>query len=661
MVKEHDYRLGYRADLEGLRAVAVLLVVAAHAGVPLLQGGFVGVDVFFVLSGFLITGLLLREVSDAGRVRFLDFYVRRLRRLLPALLVMILVTGWLASLLLAPSELAAQAVPAAMAALWASNLHFALAHLDYFAPGNDTNLFLHTWSLGVEEQFYLVWPALIVWLVSRPAQGGIRRLKIGLWSVLIASLASCVVATYLAPRIAFYMMPLRGWQFASGALAWIHFAPEGDGVARSRASISPLRGWLGLSAIVVAAAGFRGAMSYPGFYALLPTVGAVLIIQAGRARDGVRSVSWWLATRPMQFVGRVSYSWYLWHWPVLLLGRAWSGGATSGGRVACVLVSFVLAVASHFLVERPVRESTRWISRPRPALFSGLAVMVLACSLALGWGIAETMRADRPPFARYQVAHKSAPGIYRRGCDNWYYSDQVTVCLFGNARAAHTVVLMGDSHAAQWFSAVAGAVLRSPQWRLLVLTKSSCPMVDVPFFYARIGREYTECERWRDRALERVASLGPDLVILGTTSDSPFGRSEWIDGTKKVLKVLSPSVGQVILLRDTPKLPFDGPDCLARLAARPSWLASGDGCNASSASPHAQAVYSWLESAGRDFKNVHELDLNSLVCPSGFCSAERDGRVVFRDDQHLTDSFAASMAPALRARLIEMDVLPVTR
>ncbi len=150
-MKGHDYRLGYRADLEGLRAVAILLVVAVHAGVPWLRGGFVGVDVFFVLSGFLITGLLVQEVSDTGRLRFAEFYVRRLRRLLPALLVMLLVVGALAALLLAPAEQREQSSAAAMAALWLSNIHFAFARLDYFAPGTETNLFLHTWSLGVEE------------------------------------------------------------------------------------------------------------------------------------------------------------------------------------------------------------------------------------------------------------------------------------------------------------------------------------------------------------------------------------------------------------------------------------------------------------------------------------------------------------------------------
>lgn len=292
------------------------------------------------------------------------------------------------------------------------------------------------------------------------------------------------------------------------------------------------------------------------------------------------------------------------------------------------------------------------------ALFASLAVMVIANSLALRWQEHEKARMKLPTFEQYRDAHWSAPQIYGMGCDDWYHSDRVRVCAFGDAHAKHTVVLMGDSHAGQWFSAVAESFLSEPQWRLLVLTKSSCPMVDEPVFYARIGREYTECERWRSHALAEVASIRPDVVLLGTTIDNPFGEKEWTQGTGRILGVLSPVVGQVVLLRDTPQLPFDGPDCLARLAGRPAWLAPHDGCHSAAQKEQQSAlVYKWLKEASRNFGNVHVLDLNSLICPSGTCAAERHGKIVFRDSQHLTDQFAASLAPALRSRLVEMKVL----
>jgi hypothetical protein len=453
---------------------------------------------------------------------------------------------------------------------------------------------------------------------------------------------------------------MRAWQFAAGALAWLHFARSNEEErAKRRKLIVPMFGWVGLLAILLAGLLFGRAMPYPGIYSWLPTGGALLVIATGSAYGAREGVSRLLSWKPMQFIGRISYSWYLWHWPVLLLGRTLSDSNDLVVRIGWVAVSFALAVLSYVFIETPVRESRHWSSRPRMALFASLAVMVVASSLALRWQGHETARMRLPMFERYRDAHWSAPQIYGMGCDDWYHSDRVKVCAFGDAHAKHTVVLMGDSHAGQWFSAVAESFLSKPQWRLLVLTKSSCPMVDEPVFYARIGREYTECERWRSRALAEVASLKPDVVLLGTTIDNPFGEKEWVQGTGKVLGVLSPAVGQVVLLRDTPQLPFDGPDCLARLTGRPAWLAPHDGCRSTAQQEQKSAlVYKWLKEASHNFGNVHVLDLNSFICPSGTCAAERQGKIVFRDSQHLTDQFAASLAPALQTQLIDMKVLP---
>ena len=655
-MRGHDYRLGYRADLEGLRAVAILLVVAVHAGVPWLRGGFVGVDVFFVLSGFLITGLLVQEVSDTGRLRFAEFYVRRLRRLLPALLTMLLVVGVLASLLLAPAEQHEQSSAAAMAALWLSNIHFAFASQNYFAPGTETNLFLHTWSLGVEEQFYLVWPALLVWLLGRDGERGVARLKIGMFVVAVASFATCAWLSYQAPQLAFYMMPLRAWQFAAGALVWLYFkvpsATRGASCWNRRPGILHAIGWLGLGMVALAGVLFSAEIPYPGGYALLPTLGAVGVVAAGCVVARPFGVSRLLSWRPLQWIGGISYSWYLWHWPILLLGRAVMGSDAPMYRVAWVLLSLLLAWASCRFIESPIRNRRKWLARPRMAIFGALALMLLANSLCVGWYNRANERMQSPVIQRYAMAHGDAPAIYGMGCDDWYYSDRVRVCAFGPANAAHTVVLMGDSHAGQWFPAVAKAFDR-PDWRLLVLTKSSCPMVDEPFFYERIGKEYTVCSTWRTQALAKVAEIGPDVVLLGTVGGGgyKFSKAQWIDGTTRVLDVLSPAAGHIYLLRDTPHLPFDGPDCLAEHTGRPAWLGLRHACRAPADDPHADQVYQWLDEAAGRFANVGMLDMNAQVCPGDMCSAERDGMVVFRDSQHLTGSFAASLGPALAGKL----------
>ena len=655
-MKGHDYRLGYRADLEGLRAVAILLVVAVHAGVPWLRGGFVGVDVFFVLSGFLITGLLVQEVSNTGRLRFAEFYVRRLRRLLPALLTMLLVVGVLASLLLAPAEQRGQSSAAAMAALWLSNIHFAFAPQSYFAPGTETNLFLHTWSLGVEEQFYLLWPALLVWLIGRDGERGVARLKIGMFVVAVASFAACAWLSYQAPQLAFYMMPLRAWQFAAGALVWLHFkVPSATRSApwwNRRPGMLHIIGWLGLGMVALAGVLFSAGIPYPGGYALLPTLGAVGVVAAGCVATRPIGVSRLLSWRPLQWTGGISYSWYLWHWPILLLGRAVTDSDAPTYRIAWVLLSLVLAWASCRVIESPIRNLRQWLVRPRMAIFGALALMLLANSLGVRWYNHAGERMQLPVMQRYAMAHGDAPAIYGMGCDDWYYSDRVRVCAFGPANAAHTVVLMGDSHAGQWFPAVA-KVFDRPGWRLLVLTKSSCPMVDEPFFYERIGKEYTVCSTWRTHALAQVAGIKPDVVLLGTVGGGgyKFSKTQWIAGTTRVLDVLSPAAGHIYLLRDTPHLPFDGPDCLAEHTGRPAWLGLRHACRAPADDPHADQVYQWLGEAAGRFANVGMLDMNAQVCPGDMCSAERDGMVVFRDSQHLTGSFAASLGPVLAGKL----------
>jgi len=650
----NEYRLGYRSDIEGLRAVAILLVVAVHAGVPWLSGGFVGVDIFFVLSGFLITGLLVQEITDTGRLRFAEFYMRRLRRLLPALLVMLLVISLLAALLLAPSEQGGQASAAAMAALWLSNVHFAFARLDYFAPGTETNLFLHTWSLGVEEQFYLIWPALLVWLLGGDAHRGMGRLKVGMFVVLAVSLVACVVLTYVAPQLAFYMMPLRAWQFSAGALIWLYFRVPGQGSVADQSSgkvgaFLRWAGWLGLAMVAGAGLVFDAKMQYPGFYSLLPTVGAVFIIAAG-SFESSSGVSRWLSWRPLQAIGRVSYSWYLWHWPVLLLGHALTGLDAPLYRAAWVVLSLVLAVLSYRYVESPIRHQQRWLRHRRAAIGGALALMVVTNWLCIRWSNQASEQLHNPQEQRYAAAHADAPVIYGMGCDDWYHSDRVLVCAFGPTTATHTAVLMGDSIAGQWFTAVA-KVFDKPGWRLLVVTKSSCPMVDEPFFYPRIGREYTECATWRKHSLEQIVGIKPDVVLLGTVSTDNFTQAQWVDGTTKVLGAITASSGHIYVLRGTPFLPIDGPDCLAEHSGRPAWLGFGRACSVPSADQHADLVYQWLQQASRHFDNVTTVDMNDLICPNRTCVAEQNGKIVFRDSQHMTATFAASLAPALEDRL----------
>lgn len=643
-------QLRFRPDIEGLRAIAILLVVAAHAGVPWLAGGFIGVDVFFVLSGFLITGKLVQEASATGRIHLLPFYVRRLRRLLPALLLMLLVVGLASTWLLSPSEQAAQFFTAQTAALWLSNFYFALGNLDYFAADSGSNLYLHTWSLGVEEQFYLLWPALVLWLLTRNGVRGLARLKLGLLAALVVSLLACITLTRTEPLLAFYMMPLRAWQFAAGGLVWLMFANE-PRRAPFVNRIAPVLGMVGLALILGCGAWLDAQHAYPGAWAILPTLGAGLVVLAGSQPAGQGFAYRLLSLPPMQWLGRLSYSWYLWHWPVLLLGAALTGSQTPAYRTLLVAVSLALAAVSHALVEAPLRRWERWLAFPRAAILASVAGMAAIGLLGNYW----TQQAERalqsPRLQRYAAGRADAPTIYRMGCDDWYRSAEVRICAFGKADAKQTAVLIGDSHVGQWFPAIQKA-LDDGKWRLLVITKSSCPMVDEPFFYTRIGREYTECSQWRMAAIERIRDMRPDVVIFGS-ADAGFTQEQWTEGTTRVLAQLSPVSKRVFLLVDTPILPFNGPDYLMRHARRPDWLRQAGACSAPAASARASDIQNWLRTAIAPFPNVRLLDLNAHICPNGVCGAELDGQVTYRDNQHLSRSFAESLAPEMEKALRE--------
>jgi peptidoglycan/LPS O-acetylase OafA/YrhL len=639
------YRLGYRGDVEGLRAVAILLVVAAHADAPWLAGGFVGVDVFFVLSGYLITALLLAEITTTGSIDFVAFYARRFRRLLPALLLMLVATFVLASFLLSPVDHARQGPAGAAAAVWLSNIYFAFSHTDYFSPGAEGNLFLHTWSLGVEEQFYLLWPIFLLAAARRARASGKpnpRGLQIAMIVVLAVSLVPCLLLSHADPPLAFYLTPTRAWQFALGGLAFLSERALGGAKLRSWA------GWLGLAAILGSALWLGSNVSYPGAWALLPSVGAAAVLVAGAgARAG--GVSRLLSLKPLQAIGNVSYAWYLWHWPVLLLGAAVLDVHPGTTRLGLVGLSLGLAFVSYHVVEKRVTASKGWIARPVVAVVAALSAMVVVNVGALAWENDARARLAQPVFSRFERVRFDLPAIYAMGCDDWIDSSAVRICEFGRADAPHVAVAIGDSVGLQWFPAMA-AVFDKPDWRLLVITKSSCPMVDETIFYARIHREYTECTTWRKAAIARIGELKPDLVMLGSSVVYDLAETQWIEGTARVLEPLAKAAQRVYVLQPTPLLPFDGPSCLAPRSRLQEIIAPRD-CSSPADDRRTQDLARWLRSAAQRFPNAVVVDMNDVVCPGGRCSAEQRGTIVYRDAQHLTAEFTLSLADELGARL----------
>ena len=306
----------FRPDLEGLRAVAVLLVVAYHARVPGFAGGFVGVDVFFVLSGYLITGLLLRELRQSGTISLPAFYARRARRLLPAALLVLFVTLVLAVVVLPPLQVGDVGGDIAAAALYVSNMRFGIQATDYFQAAQAPSPVLHYWSLGVEEQFYLFWPAIVL-LVSHGAVRFGRRVGLTVIAISIASFLLAAWLTGVDEPWAFYLLPTRAWELGIGATLAV-------GAVRLSAIpglLGTASGWAGIGLIVLSGVVLSVNTPYPGTAALLPTIGSAFVILAG-----IRAMPWGagrlLSTALPRFLGRISYSLYLWHWPLLILPEA---------------------------------------------------------------------------------------------------------------------------------------------------------------------------------------------------------------------------------------------------------------------------------------------------------------------------------------------------
>jgi len=382
----------FRPDIEGLRGLAVLVVVLFHAGLAGIGGGFVGVDVFFVLSGFLITGLLVREGQRAGRIDLLTFYARRIRRLVPAAVVVLVATGGAAALLLDPLSRIDVLLDGSAAALSVANIRFALGAGDYFAPAGGPSPFLQFWSLGVEEQFYLAWPLLL--LVAIRTRHPRLMAAVVLLVVGCLSFAANLLVIGTEPAWAFYSLPTRAWQLALGGL----LAIGGTFLTRLPAPGLAAVGWLGLGAVGVACLTYDAAMLYPGAAALLPTLGAVALIAGGQARGGPGR---WLSTGPFRFLGRISYSLYLWHWPVLILAPVALGTPELAPPVvvAAVALAVGLATVTCRLIEEPIRFGLG-PRRPasafaRPTLAAGLTAIVAVALVGGGLSATAAREVDR--------------------------------------------------------------------------------------------------------------------------------------------------------------------------------------------------------------------------------------------------------------------------
>ncbi|MCZ7418610.1 acyltransferase family protein [Verrucosispora sp. WMMA2121] len=687
----------FRRDIEGLRGLALLLVLVGHAGVPGLPGAFVAVDVFFVISGFLITGLLVDEARRSGMISIAGFYVRRAKRLLPAASVVIVASVLLTYLFLPPIRWSETARDALASTAYVMNWRLVEQSTDYLRAEEAPSILQHFWSLAVEEQFYLLWPLLLlgVAMLSRHRhKRGLTPRKPAAWhglsgrhrkrllgdrmavSLLVAftlvgvpSLVWSIQLSLVDPAQAYLVTTTRVWELAlGGALAIL-----GGQLHRLSRRVALVLGWTGMAAVAFAAASVRPeTAAYPGYLALLPTLGAVAIIAAGPSA-GRYGPALLLELRPIRAAGVVSYSWYLWHWPLLVVAETRWGQLDTVAGLAMILCSAVPAVLTYHLVENPFRHSR--FSRAG-TLRLGLVATSVTALTGVGLQIAVRPPAASVPTNPQHVAGATSgalpgssasmalvdqfpsihpdplearddlPDVYQDGCVTQARESDLRSCVYGNRDSAVEVALAGDSHAAHWVPALQ-VVAAERGWRLVTYIKTTCSFLAAPTVIG--GRADDSCTEWNRRL--RAALVGerrPRLLIVSSVTQIPLvngstpppGPATAEAQAAALLETWSEftNVGlPLMVIRDTPAFRIDMAECVSANRERLT----------SCAQPR-QSALAWglpQQAAAASLPAVHLADLNDEICPFELCPPVIDGVLVYRDAHHLTATYARRLAP----------------
>jgi len=604
-------------EIQGLRALAATLVLIFHA--RFISGGFIGVDIFYVISGFLITGLLLKELNSSGRISLKAFYLRRSKRLLPASFLVLFVTALFAWLVLPPISRGSIGRDLIATTLYISNYLFAWWQNDYQNLNATPSPFIHYWSLAVEEQFYLFWPLFIIALAKLKSR---RQFLIGFSTVTFVTFALGVWLTIVAPIWAFYSLPTRAWELSIGAL--IALLPA---LRRQ----SPLLAVIGVIALGASGLWFNESTTFPGTYALLPVLGtAALLSSIGAWPQPLK----WLATNRISvWLGKISYPLYLWHWPVLVLPVAlFARELNLRERITALIITVVLADLTTRYIEEPLRIKN---FAPRRIVLSTATAMVFA--LLVGLGIAQSTTSSILVNGKQVTlaSIEARPTPYDDGCHLNYHQSVSPLCEFGKLDSNKTVVLFGDSHAVQWFPALE-KLAAEKGFRLITLTKSACPSIDV--VRESVGAfKMSNCVSWRKSTIDRIAVEKPDLIILSSfehfvpQGDPRKVKEWWAAGSERTYKTLQPLTSKIVYLLDTPLPKRNIPDCLASTSA--------DKCLANSKLGLPQTA------------NFEIVDPAKWLCQVE-CRGIVRGNVAYRDASHISVATSLELADSLWQALV---------
>ena len=653
----------HRGDIQGLRALAVTAVVAYHAGISKLSGGFVGVDLFFVLSGFLITELLIRETTKKGSISLLGFWARRARRLLPAATVVLVATTIATALFMPVLERAQIARDILFSSIFAGNWRFAQQQTDYLAQDRQDSPVLHFWSLGVEEQFYLAWPLMVVacaFIAHRLWRHHTRfdthlRLTIASVALLIAVLSFIysVHETVANQPFAFFGTPSRAWQLAVGALLAC-VAPFIGRLSRQIRTLFAVIGLGGFATAIFVLKESSSGLPYPGTAALLPTLSAALLIAAGTSRDETL-IGKGLSFGPLQWIGDLSYSLYLWHFPVLIIGISYLEPA--GWLVRCVLVAFALLCSwvSYKYLETPIRTLPRLARRPSLSLAMGAVLIAITATTAVA-----SIHAIPPPTTGIinevgkRITIEPALGTalhfktaYGDDCMLNYEQVKADPCDYGDLKSDKRVVLLGDSHSGPLFKPLKLAAEKAG-WHLNMWSKQGCDIADVTVYDNSRKRLFSECDIYRKDAFKRTLAAKPDLVVLATAFNTnklvfdratgkrlniPRSRQAIRDGMRKTVTTFTDRGINVVVVVDLPGAPFKPEQCLAdtkdarKCTFKPTKVPGPEKYSVDGV-PHTRLV-----TFAEDF------------CTPKVCNTVLGNLGIYRDSNHITEAYALTLQP----------------
>ena len=689
-----------RTDIEGLRAIAVLAVLLFHAGVPGIGGGYVGVDVFFVVSGFLITSLLVAEKADTGKVSLGAFYARRARRILPVSALVAVATLCASWIWLEPLRLRSLSRDVLAVALFSSNFVFAHRGADYLQSALPPSPLQHYWSLAVEEQFYVVWPALVMLVCIGIGTRTMRnvRLRVGITAgvAAVASFIGCMALMNSSQPWAFFSPHTRAFELAIGALAAV--IPVGSAVKSLR--IDALFAWCGLAGIIATVVLFSETTTFPGPWALAPVMATAFLLRGGNATSWAPDVL--LRLSPLQWLGSRSYSAYLWHWPVLIIAAAALDKKLSVFEgLVCLMMSLGLSEFSYRFVENPVRRnhnisgiralllavsliavvsgSAVLAQNNQPALDSGVAATaptLVAATTTIDPNISTTTVPVEPELPgpgtpidaivqamaatglpsnitpSIQGAISDMPTIYSNNCHAGFSTTQPKNCVYGDAASSTVIGLYGDSHAAEWFPAFEKIAIKR-HWKLISYTKRGCPPADIPTYSKVLGKVYKECAPWRENVLKQMVTDGVQVVfvahfdrLLSASTRVPMWQKEWRAALQSTIDALSAKGITPVLMEDTPYPGQDVPTCLSRHYTNVQL------CNPIISSAYRDDMHQMLQDF--DAAKVHVLWTRQWFCTDAGCPTVVGNILVYRDDNHMTVTFASFIAPLLDAAVVDV-------